>query len=300
MDLNAIAVFNAVVNARSFTKAARFLGLPKSSVSRRITDLEADLGVRLLTRTTRTLNLTDAGRRFHERVAQNLEAITEAASEARDERTSARGLIRVTTTADFGSSVLPCLVGDFCLKYPEVQIHTELSNRRVDLAAEGFDLALRFGRLSDSGLIARKVGAIEHRVVASPTYLAIHGEPKRLALLSKHEMLLFRPQAGVNRWALNGPNGPESVDVAGRLGGDDFGYLLRLALRGHGIALLPWFLCDAAEKRGELTNILPRYILGGTDCHIVYAAARYQPERVRLFVEYLFTELKTVPWLRRA
>jgi len=295
MDLNTVAVFHAVVNAQSFTRAAQALGLPKSSVSRRITELEAELGVRLLTRTTRTLNLTDAGRRFHERIAQNLEAITEAATEARDERAATRGLIRVTTTSDFGSSVMPCVVGEFASKYPDVSVHVELSNRRSDLVADGIDLAIRFGKLSDSSLVARKVGAIEHRLVASPGYLAKHGEPKRLAQLSKHEALLFRPTQ-VNRWQLTGPSGAESVDVSGRFGGDDFAYLVALAERGHGIALVPWFLCDALVNAKRLVQVLPKYSLVSSECHVVYPAARYQPERVRLFVDFLLNALRNVAW----
>ena len=300
MDLNTIAVFNAVVTAQSFTKAAHLLGLPKSSVSRRVTELEAELGIRLLTRTTRTLVLTDAGRRFHERVARNLEEISEAASEARDERTATRGVIRISTTADFGALVLPCLVGEFSRQYPDVHMYVELSNRRVDLVAENFDLAMRFGKLSDSALVARKIGAIEARIVASPAYLTAFGEPKRLSQLAKHEVLLFRPHHGIERWTLTGPSGAESVDVTGRLGGDDFGYLTGLARRGHGIALLPWFLCNDLVASGELVCILQRYARVTADCHIVYPAARYQPERVRLFVEYLLDKLRTIPWRRRA
>ena len=180
VDLNHVTAFVRVVQDGSFTAAAKALGLPKSSVSRSVAQLEQDLGVRLLHRTTRKLHLTDAGTAFHDRVARALADIDEATSAASDLQRELRGTIRVTAPVDLGVWAVAGIVARFTKKHPTVGVEVRLSSRVVDLMTEGFDLAVRAGKLRDQSLIARRVGALEMGLYASRKYLARRGTPKSL------------------------------------------------------------------------------------------------------------------------
>jgi DNA-binding transcriptional LysR family regulator len=180
MDLNHVAVFAEVVRAGSFTAAAASLGLPKSSVSRTVARLEDDLGVRLLHRTTRALGLTDAGRVYYERVQRALGALSEAASDAAGDTLEPRGLVRMTAPPDMGAMELVGMLARFRSDHPEITVEVALSGRFVDLVEEGFDLAIRGGRLDDSTLVARKIGTTDFALYAAPGYLARRGAPQTL------------------------------------------------------------------------------------------------------------------------
>src|SRR5450432_3748982 len=192
MDLNHVAVFIRVVELESFTAAAKQLGLPKSSVSRTVTRLEEDLGVRLLQRTTRTLHLTEAGHAYYERARVALTGLEEAASAATDMSTVPRGVVRVTAPGDLGVLNLADIVWRFSRAYPLVHIELSLSSRFVDLVAEGFDLAVRAGKLTDSTLIARKIGSDSLGIFAAQSYLKRRGRPKAFSALTEHDCVLFR------------------------------------------------------------------------------------------------------------
>jgi DNA-binding transcriptional LysR family regulator len=270
MDLNRISVFVKVVEARSFTAAAKALGLPKSSVSRSVSQLEDALGVRLLQRTTRTLHLTDAGQAYYETVARALVGIEEANAAAADLDKTPRGTIRMTAPVDVGTALL----------------------------AEGFDLALRAGRLGDSSLVARRVGPSELALYASEPYLARRGAPKRVADLASHDCVVFRPTGERTRWVLNGPTGPEAVEVTGPVAADDFAFIVRAVEGGAGIGLLPSFLsaqCERGVVRSKLRRILPEHAVRGSYMHIVHPGSRYMPQRVALFRDFLCAELAKTP-----
>ncbi|MCU0685624.1 MAG: LysR family transcriptional regulator [Polyangiaceae bacterium] len=232
MDLNRVAVFARVVEGNGFTAAAKALGLPKSSVSRAVTLLEAELGVRLLQRSTRKVSLTEAGSAFYERAARGLAGVEEAALAVADMQGALRGPIRMTSPADAGDRLLGPALARFLRRHPRVQVELVLTGRIVDLVAEGFDLALRAGHLRDGSLIARKVGDTAGGVFASPRYLSRHGEPARLDDLAAHRCVLFRPTRGRSVWTLKGPAGEEHVEVRGPLGADDLSFVRRALLGG--------------------------------------------------------------------
>lgn len=283
--------FVAVVELKSFTAAAARLGLPKSAVSRRVSELEEELGVRLLQRTTRTLNLTEVGAGYYERLRRVLEAFSEANDSARAMQGDPRGVVRVTAPADFGARVLPALLARFLAQYPGVRIELGLTTRRVDIVAEGFDIALRFGKLEDSSLVARKVDIGGFSIVASPQYVARRGAPRKASELPAHEFVLFRPRDGAAELVLQGPSGEESVTVTGHLAADDLTFVREAALRGVGLAMLPGFLVAEDVKRRRLVRVLPKLSFPGGEFHIVYPSARLLPRRLSLLIDYLVAEL---------
>jgi DNA-binding transcriptional LysR family regulator len=291
LDLNRVAVFVRVVEEQGFTAAAQALALPKSSVSRAVALLEAELGVRLLQRSTRRVALTEAGGAFYERAARGLAGIGEAASAVADMQGALRGPVRMTAPVDAGERMLGAPLARFVRRHPLVHVELVLTGRVVDLVEEGFDLALRAGPLRDSSLVARKLGDPEGGVYASPRYLARHGTPARVADLAGHRCVLFRPARGRSLWSLTGPSGEERVEVAGPIGADDLSFVRRMLLAGVGPGLLPTFLCARDVERGRLVRVLPAYRAFGAPMHLVYPSARYVPRRVTVLRDFLLAAL---------
>src|SRR5450432_2813734 len=295
MDLNHVAVFARVVELESFTAAANLLGLPKSSVSRTVTRLEEELGVRLLQRTTRTLHLTDAGHAYYERARVALSGLDEAASAATNLSIEPRGVVRVTAPSDASTLNLACIVARFTKQYPLVHIELSLSSRAVDLVAEGFDLAVRAGKLSDSTLIARKIGLDSLGVFASASYLRRRGRPKAVADLASHDCLLFRGKNGKSEWRLSGPKGEESVTVRGPLSVDEMSFAQQAVAAGLGIGLLPTMgvkLRAPSRDYPTPVRILPEYSQGGgAGLFVVTPSLRFQPASVMAFRDFLIEEL---------
>lgn len=304
MDLNRVSAFVRVVHDGSFTAAARTLGLPKSSISRSVAQLEQDLGIRLLHRTTRQLHLTDAGAAFYERVSRALGDIDEATSAAADTQAELSGVVRVTAPVDLGVWALAPIVARFIRKHPKIRVEISLTGRVVDLVAEGFDLAVRAGPLRDSSLIARRIGELHSVPYASPKYLARRGEPKEPSELAQHDCVLFRSTSGKSTWELSRPDAPSaSVDVTGPVATDDMSFVRKAVLAGSGIGLLPTFLCARAEDTGRLVRVLPEWELhGGAVLHLAYPSARFVPQRVVVLREYFLRELGKIgkPRVRKA
>jgi DNA-binding transcriptional LysR family regulator len=286
-DLNHVAVFVRVVETGSFTAAAGALGLPKSSVSRSVSRLELELGVRLLQRTTRSVHLTDAGHAYYERVARALSGLREAQSAVSDMQATPSGVVRVTAAVDIGVNVLSSLVARFVRKHPGIHVEMVLTGRLLNLVEEGVDLAVRAGKLDDSSLVARKVGTLEARLLAAPGYLRRKGTPKAVAELGRHDCVLFRARRGRGSWELSGPKGVERVDVTGPVSADDFAFLRQMLLAGGGIGLVPWTTCAQDIERGRLVRVLSEYAAPGGALHVVYPSARYVPQRVALLRDFL-------------
>ena len=299
MDLNHVAVFVRVVELSSFTAAATQLGLPKSSVSRTVTRLEEQLGVRLLQRTTRTLHLTEAGQAYYERARLALTNLAEAASAASDMSGVPRGVVRVTAPVDLGMLNLANIVARFVLAYPGVHVDIAFTSRRVDLVAEGFDLAIRAGKLTDSTLVARKVGSSTLGLFASASYLERRGEPKTLAEHALHDCVLMHAKNGQADWRLSGLHGEESVTVRGPLNVDDLLFVQQGIDEGVGIGMLPVWKpkrCPERRRNPEPIRILPDYAQLGAGLYVVSPPTRYQPASVAVFREFLITELSQL-WL---
>ena len=292
MDLNRVSAFVRVVQDGSFTAAAKSLRLPKSSISRSVAQLEQDLGIRLLHRTTRQLHLTDAGAAFYERVSRALGDIDEATVAAADTQVELSGSVRVTAPVDLGVWSLAPILARFIRKHPKIRVDLQLSGRVVDLVAEGFDLAVRVGPLRDSSLIARRVGELGSAAYASPRYLKRRGVPKAVEELAQHDCVLFRSVAGKARWELTSDDGDQaSVDVTGALNTDDMSFVRAAVMAGCGVGLLPAFLCARAEQRGRVVRLLPRWSLNGSVLHLAYPSARFVPQRVVVLREFLLREL---------
>jgi DNA-binding transcriptional LysR family regulator len=294
MDLNHVAVFVRVVELESFTAAANQLGLPKSSVSRTVSRLEEDLGVRLLQRTTRKLHLTDAGHAYFERARVALTGLEEAVSVVTDMGTVPRGIVRVTAPSDSGVLDLANIVTRFARKFPLVHVELSLTSRFVDLVAEGFDIAVRAGKLTDSTLVARKIGSDSLGLFAAASYLKRAGRPKSIAELAAHECVLFRGKNGKAEWRLVGPKGEESVTVHGPVNVDEMAFTQNAVAQGMGIGLLPMAgvkLGMQRESMPPLLRILPEYSTGGAGLHVVTPSVRFQSAAVTVFRDFLIEEL---------
>lgn len=293
MDYNDIPLFVRVVETHSFTAAAEALGREKSSVSRAIARLESDLGVRLLQRTTRKLALTDAGQAFYERVRTSVSGVEEAASTVRELGSEPRGVIRASAPPDAHILGIGEALAEFVERYPQIHVDLTLSARAVDLVAEGFDIAVRAGRLTDSSLVARRIGSTDLAMFAAPKYLERRGRPKSIRDLEKHDMLFFK-QRGASTWTLTGPDGPVTVELRGKITGDDMSFLTRAAVGGAGIALLPAIHARGPAERGELALVLPDYTLEGGALHVVLPTSSFVPSRVALLRDFLVERLGRV------
>ena len=286
MDLNRVTTFLKVVETGSFTAAAAALGVQKSSVSRGVAALEAELGIRLLQRTTRRLSLTDAGRAYHDRARDALAGLEEAREAVSSLGAEPRGLVRVTAPVDLAGP-LATVTRAFLARYPAVRVEMVLTARLVDLVREGFDLAVRAGVLTDSSLLSRRIGATDLGLFASPAYLDRAGRPRRPADLEAHECVLFRAGGSSATWRLSGPRGDEPVAVRGRIDTDEFAFVLAMLRAGQGIGLAPVFEFGPLVAAGELERVLPRHVQRGAAVHVVWPSRRYEPAAVVRFREAL-------------
>ena len=266
LDLNDVAIFVQVVRCGSFAEASRRLGVPPNTLSRRVQQLEAQLGTRLMQRSTRHLTLTSAGQVFLERCSGAVEGLMDAGEELLAVNQEPSGLVRV----------------DFVL-----------SDGRADLIADRIDVAFRGGILEDSGLFARKVlDAGSDGLVASPAYIARRGVPATLQDLADHDCLAFSHPSGKATWRVTGPDGaPAEVQVAGRFSGNTAQALRKAALAGLGIALLPSTLTQRDLRAGLLVPMLPGYHRLGHGVHMVYPSRRYLPLAVSAFIELVISKM---------
>ncbi len=296
VDFNAALVLVRVVEAGSFRGAARLLDLPKTTVSRKVAELEERLGAQLLHRTTRKLSLTDAGAAFVEQASGAIAQLESAELAVSELQREPRGRLRVTATAQMGQVFLAPLVVQFLRAYPEVEVTLHLTDRHVDLIADKFDVAMRAGPLPDSALVAHRVATSVMRLFASPAYLKAHGTPKLPADLAGHSCLLFATSAGAVRrtWPLGRPKHVRDVPVAGRFTADDLLVLREGAVRGLGIARLPAGLAKEQVRRGQLVPLLDAYSQAVTPLHLVHLGGRYVTPRTRAFIDFMAPRLAAV------
>lgn len=289
-SLDDVAVFTHVVQQGSFTAAAKALGLPKSTVSRRVQKLEDELGVRLLQRTTRKLRLTDAGRVFFDRGARVVAELEEALSEVSALSEAPRGRLRVTAPVELGADRLIPVVSEYLVRYPEVQLELDLSSRIVDLVAEGYDLAIRAGHLPDSTLVARKLSESPHVLVASPAYLERRGRPGAIEALTEHCCLGVSTASGP-AWSLRSARGPVEVRPNVRFVANHFEAVRRACLDGVGLALVPEFMVCVDVAAGRLERVLPDVCGPEGAVYVVYPSAQHLAPKVRAFVDLLVERL---------
>ena len=293
LDLNDVAIFVQVVRCGSFAEAARRLGVPPNTLSRRVQQLEAQLGTRLMQRSTRHLTLTSAGQVFLERCSGAVEGLMDAGEELLAVNQEPSGLVRVAAPADFFDFFAMEWLTEFLAAHPKVRVDFVLSDGRADLIADRIDVALRGGILEDSSLFARKVlDAGNDGLVASPAYVARQGVPDTLQDLADHDCLVFSHPSGKASGRGSGPDGAQAeVQVAGRFSGNTAQALRKAALAGLGIALLPSTLTQRDLRAGLLVPVLPQYQRQGHGVHMVYPSRRYLPLAVSAFMELVISKM---------
>jgi len=285
-ELEAVRVFVAVAEAKSFRRAAAALRLPRSTVSRRLTILETALKARLLQRTTRHVSLTDAGEAFLKRVGPALHMIRDAGRGVLDATAEPRGTLRVTATSASAASVGAVLL-ELVERYPQVVLDLEFTDRKVDLVAEGFDIAVRPGALGDSSLIARPFARGQPGYYASPAYLKRRRRPKTPRDLEDHACLVFSGSTRGARWTFQVGKKTREIAVRGPVRANSLEVVRLGALRGHGITWLPETLARDDVAAGRLVPVLRDYWPSPAPVHLVYPSSRHLAPHVRAAIDAL-------------
>ena len=297
-DVGLIRVFLTVARLGSFSEAGRQLGVSPSAVSRKVSQLEDSLGVRLFTRTTRSLTLTSAGELWAERSARILAELDEAREAVRDFDATPRGVLRVTAPIAFGRVHAAPAVISFLEQHPDVSIEYGLTDRQVDLVEEGVDVAIRIGRLPDSSMVARRLAPMRRRIYGSPGYLERRGHPRSPVDLDQHDCLTFRLneagsiwRPGADVWRLEGPDGVFERPVKGPLKASSAEVLVRAATADLGLILVLDWLVDQQVAAGSLVSVLDDYKVGGlagdSAIYAVYPSGRYVSAKMRAFVDHM-------------
>ncbi len=285
VDLNQLPLFIAVAEASSMSEAARRLSLPKSSVSRGISALEASLGVQLFHRTTRQVRLTTAGAAFLEKTRPLVAMVRDATQELPEQADAPSGTLRLTAPIDFGLTLLPELCSLFTTRYPAVVLDVHLSNQTEDLVGQGFDLALRIsGRLEDSTLVARKLSALEFKLYAAPGHLARSGTPRNLEELAAFDFVSFQAT-------------PRALPFKPRVKvkADDVMFAWHAVRAGLGVGALPSFVAHADVAAGKLVNVVPRWSVLAGALWFVHPRSAHVPRKVTAFRDLVLEHLRAHP-----
>ncbi len=282
MDLNELLVFVRVVQAGSIRSAAELLGMPKSTVSRKLIELEERLEARLVQRTTRKLGLTDIGRIYYDYGVRIVAEVENAERAVRSQHETPRGLLRVT--APLNLALFGPVLSDYLKRYPDVRLELSADARVVDLIEERFDVGIRAGRLEDSSLIAKTLASIESLLVATPTYLKKRGRPKVPSDLQKHACLLFGKSA---KLTLVRDGRAEEIALNPRLLVTDYDVLEMALTGGLGIAVMPMFRCEEAIRADHLERVLPNWRPPSTPLSLVYPSTRHLSPTVRSFIDHV-------------
>jgi DNA-binding transcriptional LysR family regulator len=291
--MQSMEVFRRVAEAGSFSAVARETTMSQSSVSKHIAALEERLGTKLLNRSTRQLNLTEAGTEYYHYCVRILNDFQEAEASVGKGKILPTGTLRLSSTAAFGRKYIIPMLGDFLGQFPDISIDYLMEDRYIDLVKEGIDLAIRVGPLADSSLIARKIGSSQRVVVANSAYLIKHGFPKTPTDLRQHECLTHSLHKSPNDWFFtSAQHGDESVRISGRFKASSNEALLEAALAGLGIATLCYWHVEEHVKRGRLTVLLKKYQLTPYDINAVYPERRFVPQKVKRFIDYLRNSVK--------
>lgn len=290
MDLNDIVIFTKVVQEKSFIKASRALDIPKSTVSRKVAELEERLGARLLQRTTRSLSLTDVGHAYYQHALRVVAELEQAEQAVTHLQATPRGPLRVTIPVNAG--FLRSAITSFVERYPDVRVSVYATERLVDLIEERFDVGVRAGHLEDSSLIARKLGVGQAYLVASPHYLKEVGALRTPAQLKKLDWLGFGTLGERERWTLINARKQIVVEKKARMVMNDYALLVQAALDGLGVALLPAHLCEGLLKEKKLKRVLSKWCSVRVPYHAIYPSTRHLSPKVKAFVDHLRSEVQ--------
>jgi DNA-binding transcriptional LysR family regulator len=292
MEIERTLMFVKVVQHGSFTKAAAALRLPKSTVSKAITRLESETGTKLLLRTTRSQTLTAAGRAFYETCIGPVRVIEEAQKSLYGNDSILSGIVKLTAPTDLGIMVVAPVIGELCRNNPQLSFELHYSNHVVDLVKEGFDLALRIGKLRENNLRAKKLGQIFLALFASPSYLRSVGKVRTPQDLASLDTLAISSAAMNRRWVLRKENETAQILIRSRIESNQVTSLVQMAIAGAGIALLPIYLCQPEVERGALVRILPEWSSMGFPVSLVSPLAMSGSARIKLVSENLGTAVR--------
>jgi LysR family transcriptional regulator for bpeEF and oprC len=289
IDLNDLRTFEKVASLRSFSAAARALGLPKSSVSRSVARLESELGTRLLQRTTREVELTESGTVLKGRCIDLLSRVGETIDQVSKLSTGPRGLLKISAGIGFGLNVLSELLPQFLERYSNVDVAVELTSRSVDLVAEGVDVAIRMGPMRDSNLVARRLGTIRRYMCATPAYLERRGSPSTLQEVHEHDIVEMPGVDGRPRcWTFSNSVGETAeIQAQPRLSINDPLTIHRLVVNGAGIGCLSGYLCVPQFETGRLVRLFPEWTMPVVEVNAVFPSSRELSPTVRAFVDFI-------------
>ena len=286
-DLVALRSFISVVDTGSFNQAAELLNASTAAVSRRVSGLETALDVRLLNRTTRRVELTEAGQQFYQDVVNIFQSLDEAQERIQSRSQNLKGNLRISAPLSFGITSLNPILTGFMKLHPELKIHLQLEDHRTDFVAEGIDVGIRVGRLEDSSLIAIPITKVSAKVYASPDYLAKHGLPITPEDLLTHNCLrysLINPKYG---WIFQENGVERNVEVSGTLTCNNGNALKEAAVEGVGIVLSPTFIIGDAEEKGQLVEILSEYKAESFGLYAIKLSRKFTSAKVNAFVDYV-------------
>jgi DNA-binding transcriptional LysR family regulator len=296
-EFSQIQTFIALVESRSLSKAAEKMDIAVSAVSRRLKELESNLGVQLVQRTTRKMHLTEAGEKFYLRCGRLLDELEEAKQEARNSATTLSGTLKIATPLSFGVAHLSPAIAAFMHLHPQIKIDLDMSDRRIDLVEDGLDLAIRIGVLEDSSLMARKLASVRHVVCASPDFFNRYGTPKTPQDLLDMPALCYANLDHPDTWHYSDKdNLPAKVKVSLRMSATNGDALVEAAVAGLGILCEPSFIVHGAVERGLLTPVLTDYQWYAMNIYAVYPQTRHVPARVRVFIDFLVSHFGDNPY----
>ena len=298
-DLNLMAIFARVVEAGSFAEAARRMATSRSAISKAVAKLEKELGARLLNRTTRYLSLTEIGASVSEHCTRMLSEAEQARKLVDSLTTAPRGLLRVSASVAFGTLHIAPALAVFLSRYPEIRIDLTITDRWVDLAEEGYDVAIRVTGAPPPNWVARKLAPVRRKLCATPGYFDQRGVPQSPADLVQHNCLDYTRSGEQGHWRFTGPDGDISVPVTGPLHVDDDEALSQAVLGGLGIGLLPTFIIGKDLQSGKLQAALSEYIPVEQHVYAMYLPTRHLPSKVRVFIDFLLDHIGTDPYWDR-
>lgn len=286
MDLNAMALYVSVVENKSFSEASRRLNVPVSTISRKISDLESALGVRLLERSTRKLRVTELGLAYYECCRRGLEEFEAGLSLINDMQSEVSGTLRISIPPNLADVLISPLVCAFQTDYPRTVVKILVTERYVDLIEDGVDIAFRVGKLQDSSLIARRLLTYRHLLVASKEYLRINGEPKHPRELVKHRLLTFGGWQGALTWELYNNKKLHKTSINSALSINEMAGIQYAAEEHQGIANIPAIICAKALQKNSLVEVMPKWRFATTSLSVIYPSSRNSSRMVKLFMDY--------------
>ena len=296
LDLQRLSSFLAVVRAGSFVGAADATDLSKAAVSRHVAQLEAQLGVRLLHRTTRRLSLTDDGQRFHARATELVAGLEELEAETASTGGEAIGRLRINAPLTFGNLHLAPLWPRFLAVNPKVALDITLNDRVVDLIEEGYDVAIRISHRLDPQLVSRRLATSRMMLCASPAYLDAHGTPTHPGDLAAHTIFAYSYWSTGDDWTFDGPDGAVTVHVDPRIHTNSGDTCREAALQAQGIVLQPDFLVGPDLRDGRLVELMPTYRSLDLGVHAVYATRKHMPMKTRRLIDFLVGAFQGEAW----